>query len=487
MSVLNKLVLSPFEWSMSDRVSAAPMEFIVRLDCVGTIDAPKFSEAIMAELGRQPLFQANASVGETHRESFWRPASNCTPEIRWFDGNPDEGSAPIEDFVPIDLEIEIGFRFYGWRFYANNQNRIVMTFMYHHSCCDGKGGLGFVENVLHRYQCLVGDNTELIGKLAVVDEQQLLNRNFPSPNKPSFADRVWRALVIRPKRAGNMLLSKPRMFSRSANASGDGGDIDSELPQQCSSRLSLDETKQLGEFGRRMSVSTNTILARELFHTISDYLKNNSSANDENKTASAETEAQRNNRALRILIPFSLRDERHKHMPAANCVSMAYLEATQKTLNADSSSNPELLLDLTRQVDFIRRWNLQYAWIESLNSYAKIWPVIRFFKFGRKSRPKRMVPIATTVMTNLGRVFSEGELVRNGELAVKDLLVESVHVLPPCSSNIIVNFSVNFYGNRLTLDASYLASELTQKAAEGLLGSWKRRILDSATKPRIDR
>ena len=64
MSVLNKLVLSPFEWSMSDRVSAAPMEFIVRLDCVGTIDAPKFSEAIMAELGRQPLFQANASVGD---------------------------------------------------------------------------------------------------------------------------------------------------------------------------------------------------------------------------------------------------------------------------------------------------------------------------------------------------------------------------------------------------------------------------------------
>ena len=97
-----------------------------------------------------------------------------------------------------------------------------------------------------------------------------------------------------------------------------------------------------------------------------------------------------------------------------------------------------------------------------------------------------MAPIATTVMTNLGRVFSEGELISNGELSVKDLVVESVHVLPPCSSNIVVNFSVNFYGNRLTLDASYLGSELAQKAAESLLGSWKRRILDSATGSRIN-
>ncbi len=471
---------------MSDRVSGAPMEFIVRLDCVGTIDDAKFSEAILAELGRQPLFQANATVGETHRESFWRPASNCTPEIRWFDENPDEGSGSIKDFVPIDLEIEIGFRFYGWRFFANDQNRIVMTFMYHHSCCDGKGGLGFVENVLHRYQCLVGDDLELISKLAVVDEDQLLNRNFPAPSKPSLTDRVWRALVVRPKRAGNMLLSKPRMFSKSARASGVGSEVNSELLKHCSARLSLDETKQLGEFASRLSVSTNTILARELFHTLNDYLKSSSSPSDKNKNDSRETEAQDNNRALRILIPFSLRDERHEHMPAANCVSMAYLEATQKILNTDSSTNPELLSDLTRQVNFIRRWNLQYAWIESLDSYAKIWPMIRFFKFGRKSRPKRMAPIATTVMTNLGRVFSEGELISNGELSVKDLVVESVHVLPPCSSNIVVNFSVNFYGNRLTLDASYLGSELAQKAAESLLGSWKRRILDSATGSRIN-
>ena len=95
---------------MSNRVSASPMEVVVRLDCVGILDIEKFTEAILAELKRQPLLQANAVVGQTHRRSYWQPASNCTPVIRWFEEDPDEGRGFPEDFAPIDLENEIGFR-----------------------------------------------------------------------------------------------------------------------------------------------------------------------------------------------------------------------------------------------------------------------------------------------------------------------------------------------------------------------------------------
>ena len=488
MNVLKNLAFSPFEWSMSDRVSASPMEFVFRLDCVGVVDEANFSKAISAELKRQPLLQANATVGQTHRDSHWRPASNTTPTICWYEGDPAQGSGFPEDFVPIDLENEIGFRFYGWHFVVNGQDCIVMKFVYHHACCDGKGATDFIENTLHRYQCLMGDKTDSLSDLAAVDEEQLRNRNLPAVSKLSLFDRIWRAIVIRPRRVGNMLLSKPRAFSKSTSIqNGSDGDIYSDPPKHCSKEFSEGETKQLGAYAKRLSVSTNSVLASELFHTLNEHLESNSKSDNDEDAETLESEAESSKRALRILVPFSLRDERHHRMPAANCVSIAYLEATRKNLLDDSASNPVLVSDLENQMDFIRRWRLQYSWIESINSYARIWPIIRLLGFRSNGRSKNVMPIATTIMTNLGRVFSNGKLIdSNGEMAVKDLVVKSFHVSPPCNTNVIVNFSVNFYRNRLTLDASYLSSLLTRETAEGLLDSWKRRILGSVSGSSVD-
>ena len=159
---------------------------------------------------------------------------------------------------------------------------------------------------------------------------------------------------------------------------------------------------------------------------------------------------------------------------------MVYLEANEKLLEADSRDDPVLVSDLVRQMSFIRRWNLQYSWIESIDFYAKAWPVINLFKFRSKNRLGNMAPIATTVMTNLGRSFSNSDLINSeGEMAAQSLVVKSVHVAPPCNKTVVVNFSVNFYGNRLTLDVNYLPALLTQETAERILESWKRRILDS--------
>lgn len=465
MNVLNQLVLSPFEWTMSDRISASPMEFVVRLDCVGDVDAAKLADAILVELKRQPLLQANATVGETHRESFWRPASNCTPKIQWCDGNPDQGRGVPDDFTPIDLENEIGIRFYGWRFLANDQTRIVMKFVYHHSCCDGKGGLAFADNVLHRYQLSMGETASPLGDVAVVDPQQVNRRNLPAASKSGILKRFWRTFVVRPKRAAKMLLSKPHIFrddTRVPSASNE--DIFSDPPRLCSTKLSVPETEQLGELAKKLSATSNTILARELFHSVNDWLT---------------VDSGHKRRNLRILIPYSLRDERHEQMPAANCVSMVYLEASEKMLEADSSDASVLLSEIVRQVDFIRRWNLQYSWIESIAFHGKIWPILKLFKF-RKQGSQNMAPITTTVMTNVGRAFSGSKLRNNdGEIAVDSLVVKSIYVLPPCSATVPFICSVNFYGNRLTLAVNYLPFLLRQETAEGILHSWKKRILAS--------
>ncbi len=465
---------------MSNQVSASPMEIFVRLDCVGFVDETKFADAILAELKLQPLLQANATVGPTHLKSHWRPASNCVPDIRWFAGDPDNDSGLPSDFAPIDLENEIGFRFYGWRFLVDDQQRIVMKFVYHHACCDGKSGVEFAEKTFHRYQCLLAEQAaSLDDELAVADEYRVRNRARLTAKKLSPIDRIWRTLVIRPKRIGSMLLSKPRVFPKpTENANGGVCDVFSDLPQLCTTQFNRDQTRQLGVLSKKLSATTNTILAGQLFHVLNDHFESN--------VETPATVAERNKRNLCILLPFSLRDQGYQSMPVANCVSMAYLAASGKILKADRPDDPVLVADLARQVKFIRRWNLQYSWIESINTYVRIWPIFRLLKFVRKGRSMQIAP--TTVMTNLGRVMSDSDLATNsdGERMVngsgpKGFVVKSVHVSPPCAATVIVNFSINFYGDRLTLDVTYLPSFLDRKTAEGLLGSWRQRVIDSVT------
>ena len=464
---------------MNDRVTASPMEVVVRLECIGVVDVEKFAEAISAELKRQPLLQANAVVGQTHRGSYWRPASNCTPVLRWFEEDPDKGSGLPEDYVPIDLETEIGFRFYGWRFSVNDQSRVVMKFLYHHACCDGKGGIGFIEHTFHRYHALLENQNVPPSGLAVIEEQQILNRNLSAAIKLPVIDRIWRALVVRPKRVAKMLISKPRLFSEKVSRSNDSDQcIFANPPRLCTTTLSEEETKQLGGLAKRLSATSNTILVRELFHVLSDCFNSDSTLFIGHRMEPKEPVVGHRSRDLRILIPFSLRDERTNRMPAANCVSMVYLEASKKLLEADSRDDSVLVSDLVRQMSFIRRWHLQYSWIESIDLYAKAWPIIKLLKFRKKSRFGNMAPIATTVMTNLGRAFVNSDLINSdGEMAAKSLVVKSVHIAPPCNATVVVNFSVNFYGNRLTLDINYLPALLTHETAERVLNSWKRRIL----------
>ena len=245
----------------------------------------------------------------------------------------------------------------------------------------------------------------------MIDEQRVFSRNLPTANKLPVVDRIWRSLVVRPKRVAKMLLSKPRLFSEKVKSSNDGAQsIFADPLRLCTTQLSVEETKKLGLFAKKLSATSNTILVRELFHVLSDCFNSDSILFGDQRAESEETMVGQRSCNLRILIPFSLRDKRNSRMPSANCVSMVYLEANEKLLTNDSHDNPVLVSDLVRQMSFVRRWNLQYSWIESIDFYAKVWPVARLFKFRRKNRFGSMAPIGTSVMTNLGRAFANSHL-----------------------------------------------------------------------------
>lgn len=462
MSPVNQLKLTPFEWTMSNEFLGSVIEFAVRLCSTGTVDVERFNTAIVNALKQQPLLQANATIGATHSSSYWRPASNLTPVIKWINGIPADGRAATDDFQPIDLKNEIGFRFYGWQFSVDAQPQVEMRFVFQHACCDGKGAIHFIEDVLCQYKLLTEGKCDAMPSF---DSDRVLFRDQHILRSYNIADRIWRTLVVRPKRVANMLLTRPlSLNTRSATNS----QALAVVPHQCSATLDQATTEKLGVYAQSTGATTNLVLARELFHVLSGHIE----------SYAAKDATSRGSNLLRILVPYSLRNETHQSMPAANCVSMAYLETAQDSLIQDGAENSLLLADLVKQFAFIQKWQLQYSWIEAIRTHGRLWPLIRLFKRRRKKKSgRRGRQVATAVLSNLGRVFSAGCLLNGkGKIKIDSLEIETAHLILPCTVKLSTNFAVNFYGNRLTLDVSYLPSMIARETAQELLDSWQSRI-----------
>ena len=472
---LNLHEMTPFEWTMTSRVSKSPMEFIVMLQCFGSVDCAKFNQALLLEINRHPLLRANAEIGPNHRQSFWRISSESAPQINWFETeySPEQGFPA--GFEPIDLRNEIGLRFYGWRCKSDLGSSVVMKFVFHHACCDGKAGLDFAEQTLIKYGSLcAGCDEGTDAKIAIEHSRDTISdRNTRAGRKLNVANRLFRSIVVRPKRVIKFLFQRPVLLNCQAV---DCSKVDLEKlydspPLQCTFTFDERTTKSLGEFSKSRNSTTNLVLARELFHTL------NEREDDAGDSGVSEGSSRRGR--FRLMIPYSLREDRRHQVQVANCVSIVYLEATQRSIAQDSLSDPVLLNDLGRQMFYIRRWQLQYSWIESIESYARFWPLLKLLKKRKPSEDGQQsgLTIATAAMTNLGRAFKNQRWADNGgKIKVASLEVETVHVAVPCTEKLNTNFSVNFYRDRLTLDIIYLPSLVSREAAQSILDTWTQRI-----------
>ena len=461
MEILNGLQFSPFEWTMSKACGSSPMEFSIRLICAGVLSREKFEQAIAIALKTQPMLQANAVIGPTHRLSHWRPAGNVKPKIFWMETDSALETQIPDDFESIDLSTEIGFRLYGYRYLdGEKQECNELNFLFHHVCCDGKGAIGFITQVLHAYESLSNQPNPSPPPLVRVDD--ILLRTPEPPKTLRLAGRLRKSFLISPKRFLTATFRKPASISLDFENSADSNFYNA-APRQCSLALDIKTTRQLGLFSNRQQTTSNNVLICELFRTLDHFLRD-SCRNKSNRQ-----------RPIRIFIPFSLRDSNQQHMPAANCVSMTFLEASAERL-----ASKNLLEHVTCRIGLIRKWQLHYGWAQAAKSYARAWPLFRMFKSRRNvattQHPEKK--IATSVLSNLGSVFKTAKLpTEQGQVRIGDLLIRSVHLALPCTAAMPATFSVNFYAGRLNLDVTYLPSVVSKADAQKLLDGWRDNIL----------
>ena len=211
--------------------------------------------------------------------------------------------------------------------------------------------------------------------------------------------------------------------------------------------LSQEETAAISRSAAEAQSTTNEFLLDQLFKVLFEW----------NQKFPVKDTGQ-----IRAMIPFSLRDDSHKTMPAANCVSMVYVDAGDPASETDSLSN------VSKQFKFIRKWQIEYSW-NQMGAFA-----FRSKRLAAKLRKLSSSHFCTTVLSNLGRPFKHSRLpVReDGRIQAGGLTLQSAHLAAPTTADTIATFGAVFYASRLTLTMNYAKAKMSRDEAHELMKLW---------------
>lgn len=442
--------LTPFEWSMIHGAQKGLMTFYLYLDFQGQLKPTALQAAIKTAASRHPFLQANvAAAPPPQQTSRWAPATDPQPFI-----SIAESDVPFDypGSESIDLTSELGVRVWvrhGSDPNDTNDSRVKMRFQFHHACCDGLGAFQMIEDVLCCYhQNVVGKDAST--ELRPIDNQALAYRTAVPDKRLPIYKRIARSTVILPIRISK-LFAQTADFISSSEVTSDSVKTDS-LPNLPTHVFSRGFTQSLVSKALDGGATLNDLLVRDLFLTIRDW----------NQSQNAKP-----SRNIRLMIPFSLRTDKHVQMPAANCVSMVYMAAPTKLLQ-----NPQqLLTSVTRQRHFIRAWQIEHSWNQTAGLIASS-PWIA--KLARRRAQRR---ITTSVLTNLGRVFAKSGLPEvQGKVKCGELLLESTVLVPPATATATLTFGCNTYADELGISLNFDRQHFPQADAQRLLEFYVDRL-----------
>ena len=205
----------------------------------------------------------------------------------------------------------------------------------------------------------------------------------------------------------------------------------------------------------------NDLLARDLFLAIED--------------SAPPTCPRQMSDWLRLTVPINLRTAADRDMPAANVISMVFLDR----LPRDMADGRQLLQGIHTEMGRIKRLGLGLTFVLSL------WAVRRLpGGLPRMVRPARCS--ATCLLSNLGPVLADGPLPRQGgQIALGRGGPRNDRRRGPFAALTYTAFSVFSYAGRLGITLHYDPRAFTSAAAGELLEAYARRVRQSARHFRV--
>ncbi len=402
--------LTPFEeYLLADERLGNDMEFFLRIDLAGVVEERAMEAAIRGSADRHPMTKAVVAKGLLR--SRWQYREDVSPAFYV----ERSGTASNEWRQAPDLKHRSGVRF----LLRQEGSHATLTIKVHHVCCDGIGALQLVGDVLARYAMLMGDSDGL--RLGDVDCRRLTGRGRV-PGKLRGVN--WFVAHLREvHRVWWQIPRELRAVEGRADAGGRRDPIDELVEYQFTSN----ETRRLLAAASRDGSTLNDLLLRDMFRTLADWNISNSSSEDP---------------WFRINMPMSLRTRDDVATPAANIMSMAFLNRRRSEIANDS-----LLRGIREESESIRRTlrgtllldGLAFAaWIPGLLSAALSLPIC----------------MSTAILTNVGdptRRFTAKFPRQDGLIKAGNLVVQRITGVPPLRPGTHVAVGTGVYAKRLSL------------------------------------
>ena len=356
------LPLAAFEeYMFRDDGPGYPMHIIARLRFAGQLDRADATRAFEQAVARHPLLRAKIQKTATGRLQ-WIAAGGCPAALTWSDDAlPDR----LPAMAPLNLLVEHGLK--AWVAAASEESTMVLQA--HHAACDGKAVLQLAEDFLRGYARAIGGRDCSIEndcstesnhwiEQAPCDAELLRGRGRCGLTLRAFL-RMLPAQLGGVKRVRQFFMHRPvpllaTSIAAACDMPAENGDISDSpaRPEGCFARirdvpvfipvvhvedLEAGELQRLTEMAAVRGVTLNDWLLRDFFLAVNDFRRRHEI------TAPGEW--------IRVSVPINLRAPGDGRMPAANLVSMVFLDRNPRQI-----ADPARLLDsVHNEMDVVRR------------------------------------------------------------------------------------------------------------------------------------
>jgi hypothetical protein len=246
---------------------------------------------------------------------------------------------------------------------------------------------------------------------------------------------------------------RPTPLHAGPGTNGDGQS--SGFPGLRCHTFSASETATLLATARRLECTLNDLLLCDLFLGLSRW------------NARYSTNGRRD--VLRIMVPTNLRTEGDSVMPAANVVSMAFLDRRAGKI----SSREALLRGVSWEMNVVKKGRLGLTMIHFLGMLSKCPGGLEKVLLADRC-------LATSVLSNLGDPTQDVDLPRrDGRLVVGDMVLKRIEAYPPVRPATHATFGITTHAGELTVALHFDRRRFSRHAGDELLGEFLRQIRTS--------
>jgi NRPS condensation-like uncharacterized protein len=446
------LPLAPFEHLMlADDCPDHPMNFFVQMKFQGRFDRPQLNAALQTALTLHPLLNSRirGSAKDPTSRITWIDADSPPPTIDWNDAD-----VPIRFAARrwMDLKSETGIRLW----LRETDTTTTLMLQIHHCCCDGIGTSSFIITLLTAYHLLhTSASTSAMEKM--FDPRLLRDRDPSCSTWQRILKTAWNAVF----RVAPYFTTSPVPLATPHKLPLDdfGGD---QFPRFHTVTFDEADTEQIEMTAKRLGVSLNVLLLRDLFVILDQW----------NRLHSPDCRS----RTIRVSIPINLRRPIDHRMPAANMVSLLFLDR-----EANQLADPMRLLgNLHTQIEETLRLRKHLVFIPALK-------LVGMFRGRLAARMQRTKCLASALMSNLGVLGPRSRSPLSGvdgRLVSGGLILETIEVVLPIRPLTHAVFAALTYSGKLSLTVSYDPRWIDAADGFELLESFVRELKASLRKGR---